>query len=168
MPTTPIYGWSTPAAVDANDVPLVLATLASQVEGDLDDLADSIAADWPTYAVAWSGPSTLVVGDGTLNAWWVKRGRTIHVICMLVRGSTTNLGSGSYSWTLPENAADYRMVTGAGYVLRGSTWHPATVCGIGSGAVGLIIPTGRVGSAVPGSWASGDIIMWQATYRSGS
>lgn len=168
MPTTANYGWTTPVATNANDVPVDLASLASQIDGDLNALADSIAADWSTYAVVWSGPSALVVGSGTLTAWWVKRGRTIHVICMLVRGSDTNLGSGNYAWTLPESAADYRMVTGAGYVLRGSTFHPASVVGIGTGAVGLVIPTGRVGSAVPGSWATGDIIMWQATYRSGT
>lgn len=38
MPSTSIYGWSTPAAADDNDVPTDLASLAGQIETTVDEL----------------------------------------------------------------------------------------------------------------------------------
>lgn len=68
MPSTSIYGWSTPAAADDNDVPTDLASLAGQIETTVDGLTtfavarrlvktdtQSVAHSTYTSIVGWTG-----------------------------------------------------------------------------------------------------------------
>lgn len=55
---------------------------------------------WTDYTVTWSATGNSI-GNGQLKGSYCKIGRTVHVRIDLVGGSTTNWGSGVYSFSLP-------------------------------------------------------------------
>lgn len=55
---------------------------------------------WTTYAVTW-GATGNSIGNGHLVGSYCKIGRIVHVNIVLAGGSSTNWGSGGYSFSLP-------------------------------------------------------------------
>lgn len=163
MPTTPIYGLRTPELTDANDVPADMALLAQGTENALSSLSPS----WSPYPVAWSQSdgTNLSLGNGTLEGRWMQVGRLVHASVMMIRGSTTHLGSTAWTWSMPVNARAWGMVTGAGYMARGGSEYPLTVRPITPGRVALLNPSGRLSNTNPNGWASGDSLFFTMTYE---
>ena len=57
MPTTPTYGWSTPVDTSANDVPVDLASLASQIEATVKPITEDkvlIGSTWYQRSGTWA------------------------------------------------------------------------------------------------------------------
>lgn len=163
MPTTPIYGLRTPELADANNVPADMALLAQGTENALSSLSPS----WSSYAVAWSQSdgTNLSIGNGTLEGRWMQVGRLVHASVSMGRGSTTNLGSAAWMWSMPVNAKNWAMVAGVGWLARGGSEYPLTVRPVGPGRVVALIPSGRISNNNPGGWASGDSLFFTMTYE---
>ena len=139
----------------------------------------AVGAAWVNYTPVWSATtSPPSVGNGSLVGRWTKIGSTVHVRINLIFGSTTNIGSGVYDFSLPETAAAAAggvasaggpIWVGSAYALDAGTADRAGVTRIMSSAT-----TMRVGTEVGGqpwghnfplTWAVNDIISLCATYE---
>lgn len=170
MATTTNYGWTTPALSGANNPPADLTSLASQVDSTIKAHRDPLVNSWTSsFTPAWSGGGSLSIGNGTLTCRYREVGKTVEAQFFLERGSTTDQGSGPYSWTLPVAARAYREVTGSGVICRGSTYWPVSVVGVAAGAIGLLRTdnNSRVSHTSPGSWTTGDWLSWSCVYERG-
>lgn len=97
MPT-PTYGLRYPDGADIPNGPLQLQNLAEDVE---DTLGDGLTA-WLSYTPAWTGSTgNPGVGNATRTGRYCKLGRIVHFTAKILIGSTTTVGSGFYSISLP-------------------------------------------------------------------
>lgn len=134
-----------------------------------------IASVTPTpsvFATTWSQSdgTTLSIGNGELICRRMKVGKQMVVTYYFKRGSTTNLGSGNYVFTLPESANRYQSVSGSGVIARSGTYWPISVVGVGTGAIGLVRTdnNSRVSNTSPGSWAVNDEMTWTVVLETGA
>lgn len=141
---------------------------------ELRTLLNGIGAQ-QTYDPVWSGPVALNIGNGTKLGRYTKIGRRVTGFVQIVRGSTTNVGSGNYTFSLPVNAAAWNTVSGIGYIrLNGSIQgYGLTTIGAGTGTIGVSLTDGGArlsNSNRPGggSWTSGDEIFVGFDYISES
>lgn len=68
----------------------------------IDDRLPQGTSAWSTWTPTWATTGAAVVlGNGTIAGAYIKTGRGWWVSIDLVIGSTTNVGSGIYSFTLP-------------------------------------------------------------------
>jgi hypothetical protein len=59
-------------------------------------------AVWSSYSPAWTATTTNpTLGNGTLTGAYMEMGQTVQVRIVLTVGSTTSVGSGVYSFSLP-------------------------------------------------------------------
>jgi hypothetical protein len=138
---------------------------------------DTLAADinaltptWTSYSPAWNGSvSNPSIGNGSLQGWYTKVGKLVHVRISLVIGSTSTGGSGRWTFTLPFAAAAQQCLaavaedTSASTRYGGAAW---VTPGAGVFAVALGSGNGGVTSAVPFTWASGDQLYISGSYES--
>lgn len=161
MPTTPRLVLRYPVLADAANVPLFIQNLAEDVDA-------AVGNTWTAYNPVWSQTdgTVLNIGNGTLTGAYRKIGRLVVARITLVRGSTTNLGTSSYAWSLPFAAADFYQ-GGTGLVQRGVE-IPCIARLSTSTTVVLLRSTdaARIGPTNPGAWAAGDYIHLNLTYES--
>lgn len=133
---------------------------------------------WTTGTPFWQqqGGTNLAVGNGTSEMRWKIIGKTVFAHMLLVRGSTSNIGTAPYQWLFPTampNARDYRITGTATVVAAAGTTWPGIVQGIGGGAFAIVVMPGggaannRVTTTQPGgsAWASGDSVTCDFTYE---
>lgn len=114
---------------------------------------------WTSYSPSWTG---LTVGDGTLNARYMRLGKMVHVNIHLIFGSTTSITGAGVS--LPVAVA-YR---GAGAtIFYDNSVDKDYVGGIWlEGSNGYIdYGSSRISATVPFTWATSDQLMISATYE---
>lgn len=157
MPSTsPISGWAIPLDSD----PLANAALAVR------NLVDSIEAGWTAYTPAWTAAtSNPAVGNGSIVGRYKRFGKTVLFRVNLTIGTTTTLGSGQYSISLPFAAhatgrqilAACDLVSGSVYGIRArieaaastaQLWTPGTTAGGGDRAVTGAVPAAIAATAV--------------------
>lgn len=136
-----------------------------------DWVVTKIASVTPTpasFATTWSAGAALSIGNGTLTCRYMKVGRMVVASYYLLRGSTSNIGSGNYVFTLPVEAFRYQSANGSGAVFRsgsGAFW-PFNVVGVGTASIGLVHTDTRArvsNSSV--AWATGDEIAFTVVYE---
>lgn len=142
------------------------------------------ALTWQTYTPGW-GASTVnpTLGNGTLTGRYFKIGRFVQVQIALNIGSTTNLGTGLYSFTLPLTpkdgfAANDLFGAGGGVALFADVSGGPDVQGgqaflwdVGSSnwRVRMIDKAGgTVSHSTPVAWANGDDINAVLAYETAS
>ena len=160
------YGWTMPALGSSNNPPADLASLAQQVDTDLDALDALLTDQWSTYTPTWTdGTSTLSVGSGSIVGRWKKIGSLVHFIIYFQRHANSNIG-GANPWVfgLPVSALAYPFVQGSGWITLNGKNLPLSVVSVAGGAVGLMGPTGRIGNTYPGSWGA-ELIVFGGTYE---
>lgn len=120
-----------------------------------------------TYTPVWSqdGGAVLNIGNGTINGYWVRSGKMVTAVVYVVRGSTTNIGSAHYLFSLPFPADPWIGLMGIGSVYTGS-YDPVAVMPVTSSVVRLVSTANNVivGHTFK-SWASGNAIYFSITYR---
>jgi hypothetical protein len=63
---------------------------------------DQGQGQWQTYTPAWTASTTNpTLGNGTITGRYTQIGKTVHAMISVLLGSTTTVGSGSYSFSLP-------------------------------------------------------------------
>lgn len=106
--TTPVYALPYPETTDAPDGPSQIQALALAVETALialDARLDALEA-WTAYTPVWGSSGTApAVGNGTITGRYIKVGKLVFWKVSLVLGSTSTVGTGNYTWTLPPFAA---------------------------------------------------------------
>lgn len=159
----------------AADFDTGFAALADVKVLGMDGTVATYEAAWTTYTPTWGGTG-VSIGDGTLTGRYVKRGRTIHFSITLTAGSTTNFGSGAWTFSLPTAAQAAGMVfqarlqdASAAVIYPGVLDLNVTTSGI---VRNLPLTAGGPYSTVnansPFAWASGDRLSVVGTYEAAS
>lgn len=147
------------AAVDATPVPL------TDLRGDGKFRIKGANLTETSFTPGWfnGGGSGLAIGNGSLVGSKRRFGDLMDCEVVLTRGSTTNVGTTYYTFTVGETFTDFNRVYGTGFVRQASsgTAYPCHVYAVDAQTVVLILSSGttRVASAAaPITWASGDVI----------
>lgn len=132
-------------------------------------LTNSIAAgsanfiDMPrmVYTPVWTGGSP-TIGNGALNGSYLYDGDVCKISIQLTIGSTTTLGSGAWSFSLPLTSLSRATAgsavlfdTSASAAYSGASWVQASGTTV---RVALGGSTSLAGSATPFAWATGDTL----------
>lgn len=164
MPNTTNLALPYPNAADPANVPTDLQNLANTI--------DAFYGAWTTYTPTWASTGTApVIGNGTLQGRFVKIGKIGQAIILIVVGSTTTFGTGTYTfsmpagWSLPVatgSAAAFGEGYGWGVVddVSATTRYIGALIRNSSTTVGLAThaATTAVSATVPVTLATGDII----------
>jgi len=128
-----------------------------------------------TYTPTWTASTTNpVLGNGTLIAKYCRNSDMIFGSVALTMGSTTTFGTGSYAISLPVISAALSMdQMSSGLMVDVSTGNKYIIAAaIASGTLtarffeGSIVTT--VNQSSPFTWASGDLLNFQFSYRCAS
>ncbi len=148
-----------------------LADAINQIEAALGILPAALQTWTPTYG-------NLTVGNGTVVAQWAQIGRLVAVFFTLTFGSTTAI-SGNVTLTPPVTPATSTANSARGLAIMNDDDGGATGRKIGFARVTttVIVPHAidtsgayaasvNLSSTVPFTWATDDVLMVQALYRS--
>lgn len=124
-----------------------------------------------TYVPTWTGSVTNpVIGNGTLTGSYVTFGKLVIGRILIVFGSTTTIGSGTYSFTLPLTSSVSTLSTiGSVYMLNSGTKEWGGIARIDTATTLRIINSeagALVASNSPFTWAVSDILSVEFTYES--
>jgi hypothetical protein len=152
---------------------------------EIDDQGQNNSIDLPypdIWTVDWTGSvSNPSIGNGSINSQWSRRGSWARVEVDITIGSTTDLGSGDWFFSMPRLEKTTGPVgilgvamasdNGGAYVMQGLV----RVSAVGSGKVHCFfpIPAGtylqhymdRAGSAFPFAWDAGSVLRFSYEYR---
>jgi hypothetical protein len=125
---------------------------------------------WKSFTTVWSGPTPLAIGNGTLTCRWRYSGGTVIAHYELTRGSTSNAGSSTYSFSLPVQAAASNGAIGSGLIRDASPFgeYGVVVLPISSTAVVLLLTTtatSRASNTAPVTVATGDAYYFTVQYE---
>lgn len=158
--------WTSPSTWVAGAV-LTAAQLNQQVRDNFKAIGDPWTAYTPTWAGSTANPT---LGNGTIAGRYIQVGKLVIYSIQLTFGSTTTIGSGTYTFTLPVAArsASPRLPIGDVACFDASTltarlgdcdtFSATTVAAFTNDNV-------RVTHAAPFTWATGDTIGIQGMYE---
>lgn len=114
-----------------------------------------------------SGGTAPSLGNGTITGSFSRSGSTTSIVGELTIGSTTTLGTGILSISLPAAMKnDINFAGGTVYMNIGGTVYEGFLqIPVGSSVANLLRDTsGSVTYNSPGTFGTGDFIRWSATY----
>ncbi|MFC0622963.1 hypothetical protein [Kribbella deserti] len=131
---------------------------------------NELAAPWVDYNPVMSSPGgNMAINNGQLTGRWRDEGNMADWKLKLVRGSTTNFGTGVYAWTLPFNVADYDTDAGTGYYILAAApanripvqWYTVSSNQVGASRTtdGLRLGNGTI------AWDTGAIIVLNGRFQ---
>jgi hypothetical protein len=75
---------------------------STHLNTEVRDALTGIQAAWTTYVPTWAAITTNpAIGNGTLQGFYMRIGKTIHFRVVITMGSTTTYGTGQWYATLP-------------------------------------------------------------------
>jgi hypothetical protein len=99
---------------------------AAQLNTEIRDQFNDVFASWSTYTPTWTASTNPTIGNGTITGRYKLIGKTCLAAAQVTIGSTTTLGSGQYSISLPvaprSAAPDQRVMVGVRRNSDGSRW----------------------------------------------
>jgi hypothetical protein len=149
----------------------VLATDdALTVGGNLTIGSDVVNTAWTSYTPTWGGSTGAPsLGNGTVLAAYKQVGKTVHFRQHWTFGSTTNFGSGAYSFSLPSSAIEDTAVSAVLIDASGSPNRYSATGWISGSNVFRILPGTVTGVGIapntPFTWASSDELIMGGTYE---
>lgn len=173
MPSTSTHGFRAPLGGEPANGPGDIGNLRDDVEtyATSNDaaLAPALAA-WTSYTPAWTGSGTPTVNNGTLTGSYRQVGKSVEYRITLVIGSTTTVGSGTWSFSVPATmtaATEDAIGSGLAFdtsanartvlLARASTSTTITLLSVAAGA--------NVTNAAPYTWATGDRVSVTGFYQ---
>jgi hypothetical protein len=114
-----------------------------------------------------AGGTAFSLGNGTVSGTFTRQGANTTIIGSLTLGSTTSLGTGQLSISLPQQRWSGSIFEGGTvYMNRGGTIYSGFLQIAGSVTTAALLrdTTGSITYNSPVTFASGDIIRWSATY----
>lgn len=179
--TTPTYALPYQTLDDPPDGPSLGEDLALAVEDELERIdaaaASLLAPGWTSYTPTWTATVTNpTLNNGTLKARYRRpAGSDLAIVQLhLTIGSTTNLGSGYWRFTLPVAAATggdgYAAATGAAMLINNSgaeSGYYAAAAWLQSSTTLAVVSSGAGGitNAVPFGWTAGDQVRLTFHYQ---
>lgn len=124
-------------------------------------------AAWTSYTPAWTAStSNPSIGNGTLSGAYTTRGKLGFASIDILFNSTTNAGSGIYSFGLPSGWAISATSRAYGYSLSRDQSAASHAVGIPTYATATTVDLrghgiNQYSSSSPFSWATGDFIRIQ-------
>ncbi len=133
----------------------------------------ALYASWTAYTPTWTGATTNpVLGNGTLDAAYQRAGdgKSVAVRIRLVIGSTTTLGSGLWSFSLPVGLAPaaVQAISGFSSNSAGTSRHTLgayLTAGTGVFRIAATDGTSGVSNSSPIAWANGDQLVLNGIYE---
>lgn len=146
---------------------------ATLMNEQIRDALKAISDPWTAYTPTWTASSVNpTLGNGTLVGSYVKAGRLVIGDIRLTIGSTTTVGTGSYSFGLPFAQTNTHKNIGDAEILDLSipTPYMRHVFANGAQTVALVVEAGtpQAGAASPVVPAAGDIYAIQYLYMATS
>lgn len=170
QPDTLDIGFSTVRLPTIDNLETKIQSIDSQIStatSRLDAIDTRTNGGWTAFNPGWkTGSSSLAIGNGLLEGWYQHIGYTCTFLINLRRGSTTNVGSGLYTFELPVQARVGNFVTGGGYTSNGEL--PLAIRGITGTTIGVVGPGGRLSNTYPGNWSTNQTIVIQGIYHTAS
>lgn len=167
MPLTePIYGWPIADGPDpAKQYPSAVDQPFKQM------LAAQLSAlgGWAAWSPTITG--ALTVGNGTVTARWAKTGKTVAVALHIVLGSSSAMGSGQISVSLPAPArSPNTYLLGSGFSSAGVNAFNGMGRASGSTLTIYALASGGHGGAslsatVPFTWKATDSVQASGIYE---
>lgn len=171
---TPNYQLLKPAPSENVNVVSQLNDNWDKIDTELKRVDDVAAGEgvWTDYTPTWTAASVNpVLNNGTLAARYAKVGKFVHVKLRLVIGTTTTLGTGDWSFSLPLGASKTHAnleTFGQCTTLDSGTAYRFDVCNVSSGA-SVFKCIGAAGTfyspTVPQAWANPDFMNIALTYE---
>lgn len=139
-----------------------------QVDGNLTIGTDVVNTAWTPFTPTWTSNGTAPsYGNADVSAAYKKIGKTVSFRIHIGFGTTTNFGTGQYSFSLP--VAPAMQTTAAAICADGTTRYAATAWLTTGSGIFRIIPgnAGNAGmsNATPFTWGSGDELIIGGTYE---
>ncbi len=133
------------------------------------DANNYISMPRQVYTPTWGSGGATDIGNGTLNASYIYDGDTCRGNIQMTIGSTTNVGSGAWTFSLPKQAA--RNSSGSCYIEDAT--GPTVYAGVSHIVAGASVvrcaiagsTAAYMGSATPITWAVGDKIEIDFDYQ---
>jgi hypothetical protein len=133
---------------------------------------------WTSFTPTWTTSGTApTLGNGTLVSRYMKIGRLVHWIGALTIGTTTNPGTGIWSFSLPFTSANNGIITQgtANYMNPGDNEYVGVI-DLGPNATTMqpVVKTqtsyffSNVSNTVPVATGSTDSLQWSVTYEASS
>jgi hypothetical protein len=145
---------------------------AVELNSEVRDALTGIQAAWGAYTPNWTAVTTNpTIGNGTLVGAYLQVGKTIHFRITVTFGSTTNIGSGGYFFTLPfapSSAYTYGGPIGTAgcYDSSANAIYPRhALFNTGSQIHLFDNANNRVNQATPVAWATNDTIQISGVYE---
>ena len=144
---------------------------AADMNTELRDLSAGLQATWDTYTPTWTGTSNPSIGNGVLTGRYLRLGKTIICTIVMQMGSTTTYGSGTWTITLPVEsvwASQTNVSMGSAHLFDTSATARKTgqVFNVGQSTVRIVTDSATlVGTAVPWTWATGDVLSLDLVYE---
>lgn len=124
---------------------------------------------WSAYTPVWGSVGTApTLGNGSISGKYFQNGLDVHVKASIAIGSSTTLGSGAYTISLPVNANEAAFtIAGSAlvYDVSAALQYAAAAYFNNGSQVILIQNATRVTSSTPVALASGDVISMLLTYE---
>jgi hypothetical protein len=165
--TTTNNGWDYPTSTDyVKDGATAIETLAT----DIDTSTGKGLIAWQTWAPTLS--AGWLNGNGTWDAKYCQIGKTVHIRANFTVGSTTTKGT-DMRISLPVTAAVTSQTWNCNSSVAGGTQYSLLIRMetttalrvLAQNAAGTYTTITQMTAAVPGTWATGDIIAFQITYE---
>lgn len=122
-----------------------------------------------SYTPVWSSSGTQpVLGNGSISGSYDRNGADIHAYGQLIIGSTTTFGTGVYQFGLPFTNVGGTHI-GTALILDSGTLYYTGVALTDSGQnyveITINATNAQVQQGVPITFAAGDVIRWDVTYK---
>lgn len=151
------------------DTPVISQAQVSDLVSDLAAIRAILtgAGTYTPYTTTWTASGTAcAIGNGTMTAAYTLLGDRVGIQIAMTLGSTSNMGTGIYSWSVPFAASGPAVLHG--YVTDASSGanHPIVTGGAGTLFSCLLTASGAfVAQTAPMTWAAGDSIVITGEYR---
>lgn len=123
-----------------------------------------------SYTPSWQAVTTNpTLGNGTITGTWSRIGTWVAVRIALNPGSTTNFGSGKWTFSLPTTPTGNASMAALLDDTSATTRYGCSVwVSTGTGVFGVYPGTGTagVGGSTPFTWAAGDNLLITGVYES--
>lgn len=124
---------------------------------------------WTSYTPTWAASTTNpTIGNGTLVGRYQRRGDFVQIVIRLELGSTTSVGSGTWTWSTPQSLGSSTLgyLLGFGQVRdnTGGVRYPIIIGNSGASAMNAITTHDRqfLTSGLPITWGASDSVNFYA------
>ncbi len=144
---------------------------AAKMNTEVRDFAAGVQATWDIYVPTVTGTTNPSIGNGVLTGRYLRLGKTIICTIVMQMGSTTTYGSGTWTITLPvasvwASQTDVSMGSAHLFDTSATARKTGQVFNVGQSTVRIVTDSATlVGTAVPWTWATGDVLSLDLVYE---